>query len=170
MRRSIGARLLRKDRVSGMIPRRIHRRQQFSRRCSQIAECSFGTPGASIILQFLISAMRVARMHWASRRLWRLSAEPAKIEELAWHYSGTICNSQSAPYRRPDPTACGRCSGKSKSCELSATPMLRPCRVLKVPRDAHSAEDSRLTSEAPRTATRELPPCPRGDLFSQTRR
>ena len=48
MRRSLGARLSRKDRVSGMFPRRCHRCEPFSRRCAQIDGCSFGIPEASI--------------------------------------------------------------------------------------------------------------------------
>jgi hypothetical protein len=48
MRRSLGARLSRKDRVSGIVPTQIHRFQLFSRRCEQIDGGFFGIPGASM--------------------------------------------------------------------------------------------------------------------------
>jgi hypothetical protein len=48
MRPSLGARLCRKDRVSGTGPRQIHRCRLFSRRCEQIDGGYFGVPGASM--------------------------------------------------------------------------------------------------------------------------
>jgi hypothetical protein len=49
MRPSLGVRLCRKDRVSGIVPRQIHRCQLISRRYEQIDGDFFGVPGASML-------------------------------------------------------------------------------------------------------------------------
>ena len=49
MRPSLGVRLCRKDRVSGIVPRQIRRCRLFSRRCEQIDGGSCGVPGASML-------------------------------------------------------------------------------------------------------------------------
>ena len=48
MRPSLGVRLCRKDRVSGIVLTQIHRFQLFSRRYEQIDGGFFGVPGASM--------------------------------------------------------------------------------------------------------------------------
>jgi len=90
-----------------------------------------------------LSAARAVRIRPAQRYFWRLSGEPAKIEEPSWRCSATIWNTQSAPYRRLDLTSYRQLTGNSGSREPSASPTPQPYKAQEVPRDSRSVEGSR---------------------------
>jgi hypothetical protein len=92
-------------RCSGLISRLDQNWQDLSPVRNAILICQLGSANS-------ISATRAVGLRPQKRRDWRLSAEPAKIGEPAWHYSATTLNIQSAPYRRPDPTSCRQQTGK----------------------------------------------------------